>query len=40
MFFIRLDDMGLLKHVSLTIIGDGPDFSKVQNLVQEYGLKG
>ena len=31
--------MGLLKHVSLTIIGDGPDFSKVQNLVQEYGLK-
>lgn len=37
--FHRLDDMGLLKHVSLTIIGDGPDFSKVQNLVQEYGLK-
>ena len=38
--FHRLDDMGLLKHVSLTIIGDGPDFSKVQNLIQEYGLKG
>lgn len=37
--FHRLDDMGLLKHVSLTIIGDGPDLSKVQNLVQEYGLK-
>lgn len=37
--FHRLDDMGLLKHVSLTIIGDGPDFSKVQNLVQEYSLK-
>lgn len=37
--FHRLDDMGLLKHVSLTIIGDGPDFSKVQNLVQDYGLK-
>lgn len=37
--FHRLDDMGLLKHVSLTIIGDGPDFSKIQNLVQEYGLK-
>lgn len=37
--FHRLDDMGLLKHVNLTIIGDGPDFSKVQNLVQEYGLK-
>lgn len=37
--FHRLDDMGLLKHVSLTIIGDGPDLAKVQNLVQEYGLK-
>ena len=37
--FHRLDDMGFLKHVSLTIIGDGPDLAKVQNLVQEYGLK-
>ena len=37
--FHKLDEMDKLGLVTLTIIGDGPDFEKVKDLVSKYNLK-